>query len=115
MKALLLLRLLIPSLSFLLLTWMAWRAGDNGKLRGKRRMLFLAGAITTVACLLLFVVFVFAPNGGVHYLFWLRGGLWTGLAATILNLFGRGRIRLFGVLSAGLIWALWVMFAWAPP
>jgi len=108
----LLLTLAALPLVLLLFAWRAWKAHDRQIVNGSRRTLFWGGASATVISLLLYIGFALAS--GVHALVWLRVGFWTGATGVVLCFFGKGKSRAFSTISAGLTWAVWLLFAWAP-
>ena len=112
MNVLLLLTLALVPFLLLLLAWRAWRKGDGRLVKGTRRVLFLIGRVATLLSLLLYTGF--SVQSGTPDLAWIRGGFWTAVAGLLLSFFGKGRSRVLGMVAAGVIGAVWVLFAWAP-
>jgi hypothetical protein len=110
---LLLLALALVPLLLLLVAWRAWTKHDRQLVNGTRRTLFLVGTVTTATSLLLYVGFTL--QSAADSLAWVRAGFWTGVAGLLLCFFGKGRSRVLGIASAGVMWAVWLLFAWAPP
>lgn len=99
-------------LLLLLLSWQAWVKHDKTTVNRYRRTLFGVGVLATAISLLLFAGFAFfAPK----QLFWSGDGFWASFVGVVLCLLGKGKSRVLGILSAALIWAVWLVLAWSPP
>lgn len=112
LNALTLLVLDVLPVALLMLAWRAWKRHDNQLVNGQRRTLYLVGSAFTAISVLLYVGF--AIGSSTHAVGLIRAGFWSAAGGLFLCFFGKGRSRGFSVGSAGLMWAVWFLFAWAP-
>ncbi len=106
---------LIPTIA----AWWAWRSRDRASLDGVRTGLFMTGLVGASLALVDYVVFViyayrihgFGTNFGAM-LRWARPGFWVSLFALLLVIAGRGKSRVFGLVSSLVVLILWIIPVW---
>jgi hypothetical protein len=101
------------------LTWKVWLSADRQYLHGSRKVLFALGLCAATLAIVEYLAFALytARIGGFGTNFaavfrWTRPGFWASVMAFLLLLAGRGRSRIFGVASAGMMVAMWVIIDW---
>lgn len=99
--------------------WKKWLATDQQSLIGTRKILFTAGLSVATLALVEYLAFALYTThiGGFGTNFpsvfkWTRPGFWASVLALFLVLAGRGRSRLFGIVSAILMAIVWVIPDW---
>jgi hypothetical protein len=106
---------LIPTIA----AWRAWGSRDRASLDGARKSLFmtgLVGASLALAVYSVFVIYAYRIHGfGTNFsgmLRWARPGFWVSLLALLLVMAGRGRSRVFGLVSSLVVLILWIIPVW---
>lgn len=109
----------LVALALTTLAWRGWIVRDLQAQVGIRRILFGIGLICASVALAIYVAFVVHAYraGGfkenfASLLAWTRPSFWISVSAILLCIAGKGRSRLWGLVSSVLMTFLWLLPVW---
>jgi glucan phosphoethanolaminetransferase (alkaline phosphatase superfamily) len=107
------------ALVLIVLAWRVWIVKDRESQSGIRKILFPIGLICASLALAIYVAFVIHTYrvGGfkenfASLLVWTRPSFWISVAAIVLCIAGKGRSRVWGLVSSIFMTLLWILPVW---